>query len=107
MSDLNKPGVPYVLSLANRLYGEQSYQFVEVRLGLFTGGSGNVLNSNITSTSIGLLYYRNSSMTQKATMKPDWRRWTSRTNQRLLVSTSTNGWRQKHKVKSSINLFSI
>ncbi|XDV39597.1 hypothetical protein PO909_008814 [Leuciscus waleckii] len=29
MSDLNKPGVPYVLSLANRLYGEQSYQFVE------------------------------------------------------------------------------
>ncbi|KAG1942995.1 leukocyte elastase inhibitor [Pimephales promelas] len=29
MSDLNKPGVPYALSLANRLYGEQSYQFVE------------------------------------------------------------------------------
>ncbi|XDV39599.1 hypothetical protein PO909_008816 [Leuciscus waleckii] len=29
MSELNKPGVPYVLSLANRLYGEQSYQFVE------------------------------------------------------------------------------
>ncbi len=32
MSELNKPGAPYVLSLANRLYGEQSYQFVEVRL---------------------------------------------------------------------------
>ncbi len=32
MSELKKPGVPYVLSLANRLYGEQSYQFVEVRL---------------------------------------------------------------------------
>ncbi|XDV39604.1 hypothetical protein PO909_008820 [Leuciscus waleckii] len=30
-------------------------------------------------------------------MKPDWRRWTSRTNQRLLVSTSTDGWRKKHK----------
>ncbi|CAM4696685.1 unnamed protein product [Leuciscus chuanchicus] len=29
MRELNKPGVPYVLSLANRLYGEQSYQFVE------------------------------------------------------------------------------
>ncbi|XP_043117306.1 leukocyte elastase inhibitor-like [Puntigrus tetrazona] len=28
-SELNKPGAPYVLSLANRLYGEQSYQFVE------------------------------------------------------------------------------
>ncbi len=32
MSELKKPGAPYVLSLANRLYGEQSYQFVEVRL---------------------------------------------------------------------------
>uniref|UniRef100_A0A673H7Q7 Serpin B6 n=1 Tax=Sinocyclocheilus rhinocerous TaxID=307959 RepID=A0A673H7Q7_9TELE len=32
MSELKKPGVQYVLSLANRLYGEQSYQFVEVRL---------------------------------------------------------------------------
>ncbi|XP_077077709.1 leukocyte elastase inhibitor-like isoform X2 [Siphateles boraxobius] len=29
MTELNKPGVPYVLSLANRLYGDQSYQFVE------------------------------------------------------------------------------
>ncbi|XP_056099272.1 leukocyte elastase inhibitor-like [Rhinichthys klamathensis goyatoka] len=29
MTELNKPGVPYVLSLANRLYGEQSHQFVE------------------------------------------------------------------------------
>ncbi|KAK9961518.1 hypothetical protein ABG768_009302 [Culter alburnus] len=29
MSEMNKPGVPYVLSVANRLYGEQSYQFVE------------------------------------------------------------------------------
>ncbi|XP_042597708.1 leukocyte elastase inhibitor-like isoform X1 [Cyprinus carpio] len=29
MSELNKPGAPYVLSIANRLYGEQSYQFVE------------------------------------------------------------------------------
>ncbi|XP_067303930.1 uncharacterized protein [Pseudorasbora parva] len=29
MSELNKPGVPYALSIANRLYGEQSYQFVE------------------------------------------------------------------------------
>uniref|UniRef100_A0A672STC5 Leukocyte elastase inhibitor n=1 Tax=Sinocyclocheilus grahami TaxID=75366 RepID=A0A672STC5_SINGR len=27
MSELKKPGAPYVLSLANRLYGEQSYQF--------------------------------------------------------------------------------
>ncbi|XP_077592344.1 serpin peptidase inhibitor, clade B (ovalbumin), member 1, like 3 isoform X2 [Stigmatopora nigra] len=27
--ELNKPGVPYSLSVANRLYGEQSYQFVE------------------------------------------------------------------------------
>ncbi len=32
MSELKKPGAPYVLSLANRLYGEQSYQFVEVKL---------------------------------------------------------------------------
>uniref|UniRef100_A0A671S543 Serpin B6 n=1 Tax=Sinocyclocheilus anshuiensis TaxID=1608454 RepID=A0A671S543_9TELE len=32
MRELKKPGVQYVLSLANRLYGEQSYQFVEVRL---------------------------------------------------------------------------
>ncbi|XP_042629190.1 leukocyte elastase inhibitor-like isoform X4 [Cyprinus carpio] len=29
MSELKKPGAPYVLSLANHLYGEQSYQFVE------------------------------------------------------------------------------
>ncbi|KTF79069.1 hypothetical protein cypCar_00045284 [Cyprinus carpio] len=29
MSELKKPGAPYVLSLANYLYGEQSYQFVE------------------------------------------------------------------------------
>ncbi|XP_066528063.1 leukocyte elastase inhibitor-like isoform X1 [Hoplias malabaricus] len=29
ISELNKPGVPYSLSLANRLYGEQSYKFVE------------------------------------------------------------------------------
>uniref|UniRef100_A0A8C1SQZ7 Serpin B6 n=1 Tax=Cyprinus carpio TaxID=7962 RepID=A0A8C1SQZ7_CYPCA len=29
MSELKKPGAPYVLSLTNRLYGEQSYQFVE------------------------------------------------------------------------------
>ncbi|XP_052002581.1 leukocyte elastase inhibitor-like [Xyrauchen texanus] len=29
MSELNKPGVPYMLSLVNRLYGEQSYQFVD------------------------------------------------------------------------------
>ncbi|KAK3542411.1 hypothetical protein QTP86_025815 [Hemibagrus guttatus] len=28
MSELNKAGAPYTLSLANRLYGEQSYQFV-------------------------------------------------------------------------------
>lgn len=31
MSELNKAGAPYSLSLANRLYGEQTYQFVEVR----------------------------------------------------------------------------
>ncbi|XP_056330714.1 leukocyte elastase inhibitor-like [Danio aesculapii] len=29
MSELNKPGAPYVLSLANRLYREQTYQFLE------------------------------------------------------------------------------
>ncbi|KAA0702634.1 Leukocyte elastase inhibitor [Triplophysa tibetana] len=29
MSELNKPGVPYKLSLANRLYGEKSYQFID------------------------------------------------------------------------------
>ncbi|XP_058234843.1 leukocyte elastase inhibitor-like isoform X2 [Hemibagrus wyckioides] len=29
MTELNKAGAPYTLSLANRLYGEQSYQFVE------------------------------------------------------------------------------
>ncbi|XP_030625607.1 leukocyte elastase inhibitor isoform X1 [Chanos chanos] len=28
-SELNKEGAPYTLSLANRLYGEQSYQFVK------------------------------------------------------------------------------
>ncbi|KAL2085423.1 hypothetical protein ACEWY4_018743 [Coilia grayii] len=28
-AELNKAGAPYALSLANRLYGEQSYQFVE------------------------------------------------------------------------------
>ncbi|XP_045566684.1 leukocyte elastase inhibitor isoform X2 [Salmo salar] len=33
MSELNKKGAPYALSLANRLYGEQSYQFVETFLG--------------------------------------------------------------------------
>uniref|UniRef100_A0A3P8W769 Serpin B6 n=1 Tax=Cynoglossus semilaevis TaxID=244447 RepID=A0A3P8W769_CYNSE len=34
LSVLNKPGAPYALSVANRLYGEQSYQFVEDFLGL-------------------------------------------------------------------------
>ncbi|XP_065155061.1 leukocyte elastase inhibitor-like isoform X3 [Paramisgurnus dabryanus] len=29
MSELNEPGVPYMLSLANRLYGEKSYQFID------------------------------------------------------------------------------
>uniref|UniRef100_A0A668AZZ5 Leukocyte elastase inhibitor n=1 Tax=Myripristis murdjan TaxID=586833 RepID=A0A668AZZ5_9TELE len=29
MKELNKAGAPYSLSLANRLYGDQSYQFVE------------------------------------------------------------------------------
>uniref|UniRef100_A0A8C1Q0E4 Serpin B6 n=1 Tax=Cyprinus carpio TaxID=7962 RepID=A0A8C1Q0E4_CYPCA len=51
MSELKKPGAPYVLSLANRLYGEQSYQFVEVRLkennsvflnGIKRQGSGSI-----------------------------------------------------------------
>ncbi|KAL1006324.1 hypothetical protein UPYG_G00070820 [Umbra pygmaea] len=32
MSKLNKEGAPYNLSLANRLYGEQSYQFVQTFL---------------------------------------------------------------------------
>ncbi len=52
LANLKKPGAPYVLSLANRLYGEQSYQFVEVRLiannsrfayGIEEKGSGNHL----------------------------------------------------------------
>uniref|UniRef100_A0A667WJ79 Serpin B6 n=1 Tax=Myripristis murdjan TaxID=586833 RepID=A0A667WJ79_9TELE len=30
IKELNKAGAPYSLSLANRLYGDQSYQFVEV-----------------------------------------------------------------------------
>lgn len=30
LSELNKADAPYALSLANRLYGEQSFQFVEV-----------------------------------------------------------------------------
>ncbi|XP_051761821.1 leukocyte elastase inhibitor-like isoform X2 [Ctenopharyngodon idella] len=29
LSEMNKAGAPYALSLANRLYGEQSYRFVE------------------------------------------------------------------------------
>ncbi|KAF1372808.1 hypothetical protein PFLUV_G00253710 [Perca fluviatilis] len=33
LSELNKAGAPYALSVANRLYGEQSYQFVEDFLG--------------------------------------------------------------------------
>lgn len=31
MSELNKAEAPYSLSLANRLYGEKTYEFVEVR----------------------------------------------------------------------------
>ncbi|XP_041817202.1 leukocyte elastase inhibitor-like isoform X1 [Chelmon rostratus] len=33
LNELNKPDAPYALSVANRLYGEQSYQFVEDFLG--------------------------------------------------------------------------
>nr|XP_043890216.1 leukocyte elastase inhibitor-like isoform X1 [Solea senegalensis] len=33
LEELNKPGAPYALSVANRLYGEKSYQFVEDFLG--------------------------------------------------------------------------
>ncbi|XP_047206239.1 leukocyte elastase inhibitor-like isoform X2 [Girardinichthys multiradiatus] len=29
LRELNKPGAPYALSVANRLYGEQSYQFLQ------------------------------------------------------------------------------
>ncbi|KAK5618717.1 hypothetical protein CRENBAI_013097 [Crenichthys baileyi] len=29
LRELNKPGAPYALSVANRLYGEQSYQFIQ------------------------------------------------------------------------------
>lgn len=35
LSVLNKSDAPYSLSVANRLYGEQSYQFVEVCVSLF------------------------------------------------------------------------
>lgn len=34
LTELNKADAPYALSVANRLYGEQSYQFVEDFLGL-------------------------------------------------------------------------
>lgn len=30
MAELNKKEAPYALSLANRLYGEQTYEFVKV-----------------------------------------------------------------------------
>ena len=30
LSEINKPDAKYALNTANRLYGEQSYQFVEV-----------------------------------------------------------------------------
>ncbi|XP_075873363.1 leukocyte elastase inhibitor-like [Nelusetta ayraudi] len=30
LSELNKPGAPYALSVANRLYGEQSFHFLKV-----------------------------------------------------------------------------
>ena len=30
-AELNKEGAPYALSLANRLYGEKTFKFVEVR----------------------------------------------------------------------------
>ncbi|XP_045919349.1 leukocyte elastase inhibitor-like isoform X1 [Micropterus dolomieu] len=33
LCELNKAGAPYALSVANRLYGEQSYQFIEDFLG--------------------------------------------------------------------------
>ncbi|XP_040023384.2 serpin peptidase inhibitor, clade B (ovalbumin), member 1, like 3 isoform X2 [Gasterosteus aculeatus] len=33
LSELNKAGAPYALSVANRLYGEKSYEFVEDYLG--------------------------------------------------------------------------
>ncbi|XP_036414153.1 leukocyte elastase inhibitor-like isoform X2 [Colossoma macropomum] len=33
ITELNKPGAPYALSLANRLYGEKTYRFVEKFLG--------------------------------------------------------------------------
>lgn len=32
LRELNKQDAPYALSVANRLYGEQSYQFHEVRV---------------------------------------------------------------------------
>lgn len=30
LSEINRAGAPYALSLASRLYGEQSYSFIEV-----------------------------------------------------------------------------
>lgn len=32
LSELNKPDAPYALSVANRLYGEQTYNFLQVRV---------------------------------------------------------------------------
>ncbi len=63
--------------------------------------------STLICTPIDLLCYRNSLMMQKNTMKPDWRRWTFKWNQRLHVSTSTNGWRKTLKVKTSNYNFSL
>uniref|UniRef100_A0A3Q2QVG0 Serpin domain-containing protein n=1 Tax=Fundulus heteroclitus TaxID=8078 RepID=A0A3Q2QVG0_FUNHE len=32
LRDLNQPGGPFALSVANRLYGEQTYSFLQVRV---------------------------------------------------------------------------
>lgn len=38
LDDLHKKNAPYALSVANRLYGEKSYQFVEVCASAWNGG---------------------------------------------------------------------
>lgn len=47
LSELHKQDAPYALSVANRLYGEQSYQFIEVSACVHKGLVGKTFKNLI------------------------------------------------------------
>lgn len=104
LDELHKKNAPYALSVANRLYGEKSYQFVEVcgpawNVAVHPRGGGddgeNLCWDKNCSCFVG---FRDSCKAPGSTTEQSWSLWTFRVRQRRHASTSTAGWRNKPRV---------